>query len=52
MESIPDSIICDRSFYYFEVTDGLIYIELYDGNQEVEVYDYQTGELYNTFDFS
>lgn len=52
METIPDSIICDHSFYYFEVTDGLIYVELYGGNNEVEVMDYQTGEIYNTFDFS
>ncbi|MCM1103681.1 MAG: DUF5050 domain-containing protein [Clostridium sp.] len=52
METIPDSIICDDSFYYFEVTDGLIYVELYGGNNEVEVMDYQTGEIYNTFDFS
>ncbi len=52
METIPDSIICDHSFYYFEVTDGLIYVELYGGNNEVEVMDCLTGEIYNTFDFS
>lgn len=52
LETIPDSIICNDSFYYFEVTDGLIYVELYGGNNEVEVMDYQTGEIYNTFDFS
>ena len=52
MDTIPDSVICDHSFYYFEVTDGLIYVELYGGNNEVEVMDYQTGEIYNTFDFS
>lgn len=52
MESIPDTVICNRSFYYFELTDGLLYVELYDGNNEVEVYDAVTGELYNTFDFS
>ncbi len=52
LETIPDSIICDDSFYYFEVTDGLIYVELYGGNNEIEVMDYQSGEIYNTFDFS
>lgn len=52
MTEIPDTVICNRSFYYFELTDGLIYVELYDGNNEVEVYDCLTGELYNTFDFS
>lgn len=52
MQEIPDTVICDRSFYYFELTDGLIYVELYEGNNEVEVYDCLTGELYNTFDFS
>lgn len=52
MTEIPDTVICDRSFYYFELTDGLIYVELYGGNNEVEVYDCLTGELYNTFDFS
>ncbi|MDE5817880.1 MAG: DUF5050 domain-containing protein [Lachnospiraceae bacterium] len=52
MTEIPDTVICERSFYYFELTDGLIYVELYGGNNEVEVYDCLTGELYNTFDFS
>ena len=52
LESIPDKIICNHSFYYFEVTDGLLYVELYSGNNEVEVMDCQTGEIYNTFDFS
>ncbi len=52
MEEIPDTVICNESFYYFEVTDGLIYVELYSGNNEVMVLDYQTGEEYNTFDFS
>lgn len=52
MAEIPDNVFCSRSFYYFELTDGLIYVELYDGHNEVEVYDALTGELYNTFDFS
>lgn len=50
--SIPDTIISYDSFYYFEVDNGLIYIELYEGNNEIRVIDYQTGEEYNIFDFS
>lgn len=52
MDTIPDTVICDRSFIYFELTDGLLYVELYEGNNEVEVYDAVTGDLLNTFDFS
>ncbi len=49
---IPNTVISYDSFYYFEVDNGLIYIELYEGNNEIRVIDYQTGEEYNVFDFS
>ena len=50
--SINDEIISRDSFIFFEVQNGMIYIELYDGNNEIRVIDYQTGEGYNVFDFS
>lgn len=52
VSTIPDTVISRDSFIFFEVNNGLIYIELYDGNNEIKVIDYQTGEEYNTFDFS
>jgi len=50
--SIPDTVISYDSFYYFEVDNGLLYIELYEGNNEIKVLDCVTGEEYNIFDFS
>ncbi len=49
---ITDTTICDDSFVFFEVNNGLIYVELYGGNNEIKVLDSQTGEEYNVFDFS
>ena len=49
---IPNEVISYDSFYYFEVKQGMIFIELYDGNNEIRVIDSKTGEEYNVFDFS
>ena len=50
--SIHDEVMSSDSFIFFEVNNGLIYIELYDGNNEIRVIDAKTGEEYNLFDFS
>lgn len=47
-----DEIVSHDSYSYFEVNNGLIYIELYGGNQEIKVIDAYTGYEYNEFDFS
>lgn len=49
---IPDTTISTDSFVFFEVNNGLVYVELYGGNNEIKVLDSQTGEEYNVFDFS
>ncbi len=52
MMEMPNEVISYDSFYYFEVKNGLIFIELYDGNNEIRVIDSKTGQEYNIFDFS
>ena len=49
---MSNQIISRDSFYYFEVKQGMIFIELYDGNNAIRVIDSKTGEEYNVFDFS
>ncbi len=50
-DGISDEVINSESFVYFEVRDGVIYIELYGDHYEIEVIDSATGESYGTFDF-
>ncbi len=47
-----DDIISRESFVYFEVEDGLVYIELYGGSYGIKVIDCQTGESRGMFDYS